>query len=91
MFEAACDLTGWFERGEVVSEEAEYIEDGVHLSNKACRHCYMLPHIAPHVGIPGRAGSCTCPKDRCWYSEQVGRRAIGLKAIAPESWPTDSS
>lgn len=54
-----------------------FIEDGVHLSNKACRHAYI-----------GRsAGRCPCPSGRCWYQEQQTRRADGLKAIQPEHWP----
>jgi hypothetical protein len=57
-----------------------YIEAGVHLSNKACRHMYI-------GGKPGgRAGGCDCPEGRCWYTEQKGRRERGEKALQPEAW-----
>lgn len=66
---------------------SRHIADDVHLSNKACRHCYVLPFGQRPQG--GRAGTCECPKGRCWYQEQVTRRKDGLLAIAPSAWPDD--
>lgn len=51
----------------------------VHLSNKACPHYY-------HPRDPDADPRCGCPGDRCWYDEQLARRAKTLLALTPEEW-----
>lgn len=51
----------------------EFLDDGCTLSNKYCPNHYT-----------GRK-QC-CPKDRCWYDEQKGRRQAGLRAYTTEAW-----
>ena len=45
----------------------------VALSNKHCPNYYRGAH-------------CPCPLGRCWYDEQLGRRAKSLLALTPEEW-----
>lgn len=60
---------------------SRYLADSIHLSNKACRHCYTRPKDP--------RGCCGCPKGRCWYSEQTNRRADRLRALSPGAWTAE--
>ncbi len=63
-----------------------YMDDSVHLSNKACRLRYI--NVGPAKHEPGGAGGCQCPRGRCWYNEQQTRREHGLQAVRSQSWLT---
>ncbi len=56
----------------------DYLEGTVQLSNKACPRYYGF------VEKPKRP--CGCPKGRCWYDEQLRRRAEVKLALTPEAW-----
>lgn len=69
----------------------------VQLSNKVCPRYYkgedyydssyffsVVAGVTSRSEVPSRL--CGCPPGRCWYDEQLTRRARVLPALTPEEW-----